>query len=372
MSGGENGASGLWLGVYAGCLLAAFGLSVCLTALSRRLGLQWGLLDRPAGRKAHEQPIPVTGGWALFGTFILLAGAGGWVGPALAAIAPEGWAPLPDYLRNLVGVRRQLMGLILGAGFIFAVGALDDARPLGPKLKLAAQALSVVPLLAVGVSIRLFLPWEALGWALTIAWCVALMNAFNFIDNMDGLCATAAATIAAVLAMGALQGGSLWLPAMYLSLAGALLGFLVFNFHPATIFLGDAGSLTVGYLLAAFSILTTYYESGQPTGLPVLIPLAVMGVPLFDAASVLWIRWRRGAPLMVGDQNHFSHRLRAMGLSVRQTALTIGLLTAATGLLALPLRHLPPGAAALHLGALGMLFGVVGALELAGRRNRTP
>jgi UDP-GlcNAc:undecaprenyl-phosphate GlcNAc-1-phosphate transferase len=253
---------------------------------------------------------------------------------------------------------------------MFALGAIDDLRPLGPKLKLAIQIVATLPLLAAGAHIHGFLP-APLGMALTVLWIVLLTNSFNLLDNMDGLSASVALVVCLVLTLAAWQGGQFWMPALFLCLAGALGGFLLYNFHPASMFMGDSGSLTIGYLVSVFSILITYTGQGSQavTGLPVLMPLAIMGVPLFDTLSVMFIRWRAGKPLMLGDRNHFSHRLLAMGFGVRGAALTIALLTGACGLLALPLRRLPLGQALIQLAGLTMLFGVVVALELTGRRG---
>lgn len=371
-----------WIALYVCSFGAALVLGAALTLAARRLGIRAGVLDEPGGRKAHSRAVPLSGGWAVFASFLLIAVAGGWLGPILGARLPDSWDPLGHYLRNLKGIRPQLACIVAGSTWIFLVGLVDDVRPLGPRLKLLAQILATVPLIVGGIQIHAFLPWPALGIGLTIGWTVLLMNSFNLLDNMDGLCATVAATIGLVLAIAAAQGGELWLPALFVSFSGILVGFLIFNFQPASIFLGDSGSLLVGYLLAVFSIMITFYGGGDGgvvgsgveggagvSGLPVLIPLAVMGVPLFDTASVIWIRLRAGAPLMVGDQNHFSHRLKSMGFSVRRTVLTIGLLTGATGLASLPLRYLEPTAALLHLLALAMLFGVVAALEFIGRKN---
>lgn len=358
-----------WPFLYFASFVFSCALAALLTVAARAAGLRLGVLDRPGGRKDHAKPIPVTGGWAIFGAFILIAAGGGWLGPTIAGSLPESWEPLPRYLKNLEGMRGELAAIMIGLAWIFTIGAIDDVRPLGPRFKLIAQILSVVPLLYRGISIHVFLPSPALGWVVTVLWAVILMNSFNFLDNMDGLCATVGAAVAIVLAVAAYQGGQLWLPALYLCFAGVLAGFLIFNFHPATIFMGDAGSLVIGYLLATFSTLTTYYESGAPSGLPVLIPIAVMGVPLFDTISVFWIRWRSGASLVVADHNHFSHRLRALGFSVRQTAVTVGILTAAIGLASLPLRYLKWSGALLHLLAIAMLFCVVGALEFIGRQK---
>lgn len=357
-----------WLPVYFSAFLGSTLVCGLLTFLVRAVGLRFGILDHPQGRKAHDRPVPITGGWAVYATFALVVAGGLLIGPALASWFPSLPDPLPQYLLNLEGVRPQALALLLGATWIFLVGAVDDVRPLGAGVKLLAQALAVMPLLAAGIRINLFLPLPWLGALATIFWFVLLMNSFNFLDNMDGLCSTVAGTISSVLAIAAIQGGQSWVPALFLCFSGSLLGFLFFNFHKASIFLGDSGALLIGYLLAAFSILITYYQPENRTGLPVLIPLAVMGVPLFDTVSVILIRLRNGEPVWVGDRNHFSHRLRDLGLSVRQTAVAIGVLTGAVGLLSLPLRYLAPGAAALHLAALVMLFVVIGAIEFAGRK----
>lgn len=360
-----------WFLAYFASLVASGGLAWVLVIVAKRLAFFFGVLDRPSGgRKDHPEPIPLTGGWAIYAAFALI-GSAGFLGPQLAPMIPELLDPLGHYLENLRGMRGQLGAVLVGTSWIFAVGAIDDVRPLGPRFKLLAQILAVAPLILGGISVHVFLPFPFLGWIVTVGWVVLLMNSFNFNDNMDGLCATIAGVIACVLAIGAYQGGELVLPILFLSFAGIMLGFLIHNFHPASIFLGDSGSLVVGYLMAVFSIMTTFYKGGEDsTGLPVLIPLAVMGVPLFDTASVMWIRWRKGVSLMVGDRNHFSHRLLSMGFTVRQTAVTIGMLTAATGLLALSLRHLALAEALLHLLGIVMLFGVIAALEFVGR-NRT-
>lgn len=359
----------IWLLLNLLVFLVALGVSLLLCGVARRVGLRLGLMDRPGGRKAHREPIAVTGGWGIFLTFELIVLGGSGAAILLAPHLPESLAPLAPWFANIRGIWPKLLGVTGGTAFIFALGAWDDIRPLRPRAKLACQFLAVVPLLLAGVAIRGFLP-EPLGWGLTALWVVLLTNSFNLLDNMDGHSASVAAVICLVLAAAAWQGGELWLPVLFICMAGALGGFLRFNFHPARMFMGDAGALTVGYLMAVFSILITYYQPRQSTALPVLMPLVIMGVPLFDTASVMLIRWRAGKPLMQGDRNHFSHRLLAMGFSVRAATVTIALLTGAVGLLALPLRHLHWPAALLHLAGLAMLFTVIAALEFVGRHEQ--
>jgi UDP-GlcNAc:undecaprenyl-phosphate GlcNAc-1-phosphate transferase len=363
-----------WFFIYLAVFAGAAGVSAVACALARRLGAALGWLDKPAGRKAHTRAVAVTGGYGIFGTFLLLVGGGSllatWLGAASGFMLPTIEEVTP-YLRNVAGVRGQVCAVLGGAGLMFLTGAIDDRRALGPRVKLAMQIVATLPLLAVGVTIHGHLP-APVGWAVTGLWIVLLTNSFNLLDNMDGLSASVAAVACGVLALAAYQGGELWLPALFLCMAGALVGFLFFNWHPASIFMGDAGSLTTGYLMAVFSILVTYQDvagGSRATPLTLLMPLAIMGVPLFDTLSVMFIRRRAGKPLMQGDRNHFSHRLVAMGFGTRGAVATIALLTAATGLLALPLRWLGWGAGMLHVAGLAMLFGVIVALEVTGRRQ---
>lgn len=360
-----------WLILYLLVFLATLALSALACKLAFKLGERLGWMDIPSGRKAHARPIALTGGYGIFAAFILPVLVGLVLAGPLAGALAEAQPQLANYLANITGVLPEVGAVLLGAAIIFTLGAVDDRRPLGPRLKLAIQCAAVVPLITAGIYVRGFLP-DPVGWALTLGWIVLLTNSFNLLDNMDGQTTMVGIVICFVLSLAAFQGGELWLPALFLTLAGALAGFLIYNYHPARMFMGDAGALTTGYLLAVFSILVTYYsraEGSSPTGLPVLMPLAIMGVPLFDTLSVMFIRWRAGKPLMVGDRNHFSHRLLAMGFSVRGAGLTIALLTLASGLLALPLRVLPLGDALLHLAGLAALFGVIIAMELIGRRQ---
>jgi UDP-GlcNAc:undecaprenyl-phosphate GlcNAc-1-phosphate transferase len=154
---------------------------------------------------------------------------------------------------------------------------------------------------------------------------------------------------------------------MFAMLAGALVGFLRYNFNPARIFLGDSGSLLIGYLLASLTIVATYYQRGVPTALPVLMPAVVLGVPLFDTISVMLIRLKLGKPLMQGDTNHFSHRLLRLGMNVRQAVAFIYLTTLAMGLAAVPLQHLPPRGALTQTSLIVLLFILIYLLERAGR-----
>lgn len=323
---------------------SAFVTSALATFVVRGIARRRGFVDRPGGHKQHALPVALGGGIALAWTVCLpplLA--------TLGACAAMRWGTpewIPDDLRvHIPGVASKAAGVfavIGGAVLLHVVGLIDDVKPLGPAFKLFVQVLvALVPAALFGIRVLALEHWPAwVSVAITVVWIVTVTNAFNFLDNMDGLSAGVAAIAGAIFAAAAISGGQIFVPAMMLILVGALLGFLVFNFHPATIFMGDSGSLFVGYLMAVLIVLTTFYHPErrlQPAG--VLLPIVVLAVPLYDSASVIIHRLRAGSSIFRGDRRHFSHRLVRRGLSERAAVLTIYLATAATSLAAILLPH---------------------------------
>lgn len=348
----------------------ALAVSLALTPLARALGPGLGMIDAPnLERKIHAAPIPRSGGLAVFAAFwgclLVDVALAAWVVPTLD------W--LPGDVRTLAGniaLRLpQLGGLAVGCLMIFALGAVDDARGLSAEVRLMVQVLATIPLLSQELLIRLFLP-DAVGWGLTALWLVLLTNSFNFLDNMNGLASGVAAIVALVMALQSALSGEYYMLLVFALLAGAVMGFWRYNFPRASVFLGDAGSTHLGFLIAALMILGTYYQRGVPTQLPILMPLIVLAVPLFDTASVMWIRWRAGRPLMVGDTNHFSHRLVALGMSRVEAVLFIYGATLCTGLAAVALRPLDWRYGLVQLAVIALMFLGVFTLERIGGRRR--
>lgn len=348
----------------------ALAASLVLTPVARALGPRLGMIDAPTlERKIHTTPIPRSGGLAVFAAFwgclLLDVAVAAWVVPGLD------W--LPAEVRTLAGniaLRLpQLAGLATGCAIIFVLGVMDDARGLSPEVRLLVQVIATVPLLTQGMLIRMFLP-EVVSWGVTALWLVLLTNSLNFLDNMNGLTAGVAAIVAAVMALQSALSGEYYMLLVFALLAGSVLGFWRYNFPRASIFLGDSGSTHLGFLLAALMILGTYYRQGVPTQLPILMPLIVLAVPLFDTASVMWIRWRAGRPLMVGDTNHFSHRLVALGMSRVEAVVFIYGATLCTGLAAVALRPLDWRYGLVQLAVIGLMFLGVYTLERVGGRRR--
>jgi UDP-GlcNAc:undecaprenyl-phosphate GlcNAc-1-phosphate transferase len=347
----------------------SFLVAAVITPWAGALGRRVGMMDRPgAARKLHRRPTPRSGGVAVFVAFwgclalnILLAR---WIVPELGF--------LPESVRVLagnIGLRGgQLAAIALGATIIFALGVLDDLHDLPAGLRLGVQVLAVVPLLMEGVVIRMFLP-PVFGMAVTILWVVLLTNSFNFLDNMNGLTSGVAAIVAAVMVLQSGLSDEYYLMLVFALVAGSAAGFLVHNFPKGSIFLGDSGSTHLGFLLASLMILVTYYREGTPTALPILMPLIVLGVPLFDTLSVMWIRWREGRPLMVGDRCHVSHRLVDLGMTRVEAVVFLYGATLCVGLAAVALRPLDWRFGLVQAAVIVLLFLGLYFMERVSRRR---
>lgn len=349
----------------------SFAIAWVGTFVVRRVAIRIGFVDKPGQRKIHSRPIALGGGIAIFLGFALPLAAALIYAGAGSGAADGADARLIDALVG--GVRRQTP---LAASFLIAclalhlMGLWDDRRAMGPYSKLFLQLGVTAALVAYNPSLRAV---TALGpvasFVLTVLWITAVTNAFNFLDNMDGLsagvaCVCAVAFFVTTLTMPVPQ----WFVAAALALLiGALLGFLCFNFPPANIFMGDGGSLVVGFVLGVLTIRTTYLPPGADLGAgwyAVFVPVIVLAVPLYDLVVVSLIRISRGKSPFTGDTNHFSHRLVARGMSRRTAVLCIYLVSAATAVGAIILPHAQSSFVALLIFAQTLLvLGVVALLE---------
>ncbi|HTH48208.1 MAG TPA: MraY family glycosyltransferase [Candidatus Limnocylindria bacterium] len=315
----------------------AFVGALLATAASLPLWRAWcertGLVDDPGHRKIHHTPIPLAGGLAVFtGMAVVVLGALGVV--QLHLLDPVA----VDKLSYGLGKRGpQLAAILVGALGMVALGWWDDRHELKPAIKFAGQCTIALLVAAAGVRVTLFVPSLAFSYAVTVLWILTVTNALNFNDNMNGLCGGLGVIAATWIAVLAARNGQYLVASLALLAVGALLGFLPFNFPRASVFLGDAGSHLVGYLLAVLSILPHFYSAKltNPSRFAVLSPLFILAIPLLDLASVVWLRTRAGKPFWIGDTNHFSHRLVRAGLSKLQAVVVLWALAAAAGALAL-------------------------------------
>jgi UDP-GlcNAc:undecaprenyl-phosphate GlcNAc-1-phosphate transferase len=347
--------------------LLALALSLALVPVARAFGRRFGFMDAVHPDKIHHEPMVRCGGAGIAAAFcITLLG-----GLALLHFqAPRSVLPpsLADHIPNIPSVLPRLAIVMAGALLLFVVGLVDDKANLRPIVKLAFQILAGLILVAGGITIQMFIPGWLPGAVLTVIWVVLISNAFNLLDNMNGLTAGVSLVCALSFYLVSRAGGEYFMMAMFAALAGSVAGFLPYNFPRARLFMGDSGSLFIGFLFAALSIMVTYYDAGVPSQLPVVAPLIVLGVPLFDTLSVMWIRWRAGKPLMQGDQNHFSHRLVALGFSRVGAVMFIWTVTLCVGLAAVNLRYLAGFGAIIALGQIVLFFLLIFWLEMQGKK----
>lgn len=340
-----------------------FVLSWVITAAMKRIAPRIGFVDKPGHRKIHARPKPLGGGVAIFWAFALPV--------AVVLLAAQVFHPQSvTWADSLGGVnlRSPLAWAILGCALgIHLLGLIDDRRALGPYIKLAAQlAIAAVPV--VGFDLRILTVLGPVASViLTILWITAITNAFNFLDNMDGLSAGVAAVCTVAFLVTALSIGQWFVAANLALLLGALLGFLCFNFPPASIFMGDSGSLVIGFLLGILTVRTTFLPAQTPLAAgwySLFAPVIVLALPLYDLIVVSIIRISKGKSPFVGDTNHFSHRLVARGMSRRTAVLCIYLVTAATAIAAILLPQVHSTFAVMLICAQTLLvLGVVALLE---------
>jgi UDP-GlcNAc:undecaprenyl-phosphate GlcNAc-1-phosphate transferase len=288
---------------------AALALAIGMTPVVRRLAHRIGLTDQPGPRKIHAEPVPFVG---------------------LAIYAAVTLALLVFGERHEVA---QVAGILLGATLVSSLGLWDDRRPLRPVWKLAGQCGAVAVVMASGVQV-LVTGNAVLDAAITALWFLAVTNAINFLDNMDGASGGVAAIAAAAFLLLAVQNDQVLVAPLAAALLGACIGFLVYNFNPASVFMGDTGSLFLGFALAALGVKLRF--PGRPVDVTWMVPVLVLAVPLFDLALVLVSRIRRGVnPFTTGGTDHVAHRLVALGR--RPTEATLILYALACGAAALGL-----------------------------------
>ncbi len=330
-----------YLGTFVGSLL----LSFVLTKYVRDLATARGWVAAPAlERHLHSRPLPRFGGVAIFLSFLLTFAIG----------LPASW----HHFAVSFGLSfRTLLTILLPGCLIFGLGVYDDIHSLSPYVKVAVQAIAGAMLFAGGLRILdlpvLFgthhFPWFV-GLALTVLWVLGITNAFNLIDGLDGLAAGSALFSTIVVFAVALISGSSLVALMALALAGSILGFLRFNFSPATIFLGDCGSLFIGFMLSALAL-----QGAQkaPTIIAVAIPVVSFGLPILETALSIVRRFLGGRPVFTADREHIHHKLLQRGLSHRQVVITLYAVSALFALLSLFL--LWPGG-----DMLGLVLAVLG------------
>lgn len=298
--------------LYLIVFLLALAVTVYLEPFAKSSAFLFNAIDKPSARKVHTGPMPRCGGIALVGGFLFAVLFG------LAAAFLFGRMHI-----NYPGV----LGVVTGAVFIFFVGLVDDIKGISPSKKLLLQVAAAFIPIIFGISIQFVsIPFTGVlllgvfSVPLTLLWIVGATNALNFIDGLDGLASGVSAIAATTLFIVAVRMHQPGAAIVLVAVAGAAIGFLKYNFYPASIFLGDSGSLFLGYILAAASIIGVLKST---IIFALLIPVFILGVPIFDTASVIMRRMREGHPIFYADRRHLHHRLLDRGFSHKQVVVSI-------------------------------------------------
>ncbi len=363
--------------------IAAFLLSFLGTYSVRRFSHHLGLIDMPGERKVHDRPIARSGGIAIFWAMAIPMIVG-WLGsywiqtPAGRHILP---ASLMRYIPGIIYDRTLMLVLLVCTLGIHLLGVADDRRALSALPKLAGQIFCAAALVGLGEWVQpgafriltvldhAFPGGFFISAVVSVLWIVLLTNALNFMDNMDGLSAGVAIICAGMFFIAALIHQQYFICGLLLMYIGAAGGFLLFNFPPASIFMGDCGSMVLGFFLGALTIRTTFY-SGQGRWYTLLMPLIVTAIPIYDLLVVSLVRLRRGRSPMQGDTNHFSHRLTRHGFTKKGAVMVIYAATLASGLSA-PILALVGSTAAVLVGMqAAAVLAIIAILERVGEHTQ--
>jgi len=353
-------------------LVASFAVSAILTFLVKNLSARAGFVARPTEDRYHRTIIALGGGIAIVTTILSFLVPGILIVKFLIATGRLSLAQsISIHSAGFIEKTNQLTIVICCIFALFFLGLWDDKKRLGPFFKLIIQfAVAFAAAFFADIRLELFIQSKLLASLLSCFWIVLIINVFNFLDNMDGAAAGIAVIVASILLTAAVVSAQVFISALAVLFIGTLLGFLIFNFPPAKIFMGDAGSLPIGFLLAVLTLKTTYYHQASASHwYLVLIPLISMAVPLYDFATVTILRISQGKSPFVGDTQHFSHRLRRLGLSDTQTVLTLYLATLCTGIGATFLYQVNEYGAILIFVQTLMVLAIIAILESTPRNG---
>jgi len=316
-------------------ILAAGVISFVLTPILRRLADRLGFVDHPSARKVHATPVPMLGGVAIY----------------LGMAAAVAISPLAADVKTST---REMVGVLGGTTIMVIFGLWDDRVNLNPAVKLFGQGLAAAVLIASGIYVSL-VHIPAVNYAITVFWVLGITNALNFLDNMDGLAAGISSVAAAFFLIMALLEGLGIVAALAAATLGACVAFLYYNFNPASLFMGDAGSMVLGFSLAVLGIKLSF--KGIPLAITWTIPIIILGVPIFDTTLVVVSRLLRRKPIYLGGKDHTSHRLVAVfGMTPARAVMTLYLVAGALGLLSIMMRDASVLEARITDVALGIIF----------------
>jgi len=331
------------------CAFIGFIAGFILTIITKKAAVMLNIVDIPNKRKMHAQPMPLLGGVSIFFAFLITIAFLYYINPGYR-----------DYY-NI-----EFTVILIAALFIHIIGIIDDIKHLSPLAKLYCQIGAALAVALAGSRTSFFIDNVYINTIITVIWIVGITNSFNLLDNMDGLSCGVALISAILFFIVNINQGDYFLAIVSLTLAAAAAGFLVFNFSPASIFMGDGGSLFLGFIISIIAVKTVYIKYSLLTRLPAITPLLILFIPIYDTLSVIFIRRKLGIPIFTADKRHFSHRLVNLGLSPKSAVLIIYMATLSTGITATLLPKLKAVDAIIVLIHTFMIFGIIAILEWFG------
>lgn len=321
--------------IYLLAFVLATSLSLYGVPLAREAAIKYKIMDFPDKRlKKQKEPVPYLGGLAIYISFLLTS-----------AFTYE--------------FRDEILGIILAGTLILLLGLIDDFGVLTPRIKIAGQLIAIFVLIRSGIMVKLvFLPYW-LQILMTFIWLIGTINAFNIIDVMDGLSAGTGFFASIIIFSISLIVRNEELATISITLAGSLLGFLWYNFNPAKIYMGDAGSMFIGLMLGALTMIGSYTKVNSVAS---LAPILILGVPIFDTLFVSYIRYRRGISIFLGSHDHFALRMRKIPLTDRQVVVLSYLVTILLGVSAIAMMMVKRNIAAILFLVISVIMLVIAAI----------
>lgn len=311
---------------YMLAFVIAAGVAFLITPGVILLAAKTGAMDAPDARKVHKKPIPRIGGIGIYAAFMV----------AMLSVL--------SFVDVTAEVKTEIIGLMVGGSLIVLVGVIDDYKNLPAKVKLVGQIIAAA-VLVIAFDVRIdfitdpfgdYIYTEWLAVPLTIFWIVGLTNTVNLIDGLDGLAAGVATIAAVTIMMVALQQSIMLVAVLTAALAGAAFGFLYYNFNPARIFMGDSGSMFLGFMLAGISVIGAVKSAAT---IALIVPILALGLPILDTTFAIVRRYRGGVPIFKPDKGHLHHRLLDLGFTQRQAVLLMYVISALLGLSAVALTE---------------------------------
>ncbi len=315
--------------------LLAFTISFLMVPPLMRLAWRFNVIDLPNHRKIHKEPTPLLGGIAIFGAFTMVLSSHLFFVVFFQDMIANSafFSPrLQFYARNTTFITKEVLAVILGGAVIAFVGVIDDIKGLSKITRLVIETIVASVLVCVGFKLAIPLP-AYITWTITVLWIVGITNAFNLLDGADGLAGGVGIISSLILAGVMFFGNQPLIGLLLLTLAASIGGFLRYNISPARIFMGSSGSMFIGYILSITTILATFTISSASTSYVLALPVVILGIPIYDTFSVIFLRIIKKVSIARGDLNHLVHRLLRAGFTQRKAVLLIYLMAFETGVL---------------------------------------